>query len=224
MSNILSGNLPTTYTIRPLEHSDIDAIAKMEMAVWHDYYRQYPFYDLVCDSVTPENIAQSWASFLDSQRPYSGGMVTGDDRCAFAAWQDAAPIGVAAASAYRPDTWPEVDQLLTDRFGALPKLAKFQNLYVAPAARGQRIGTHLALVRARTMLERGYTGLFLTTFADAHRTNAYHQKQGLERVHTYLSLQRYKGGARVPIACFLHTDLHALHDRWQKRLTSQADA
>lgn len=199
-------------TIRPMSTADIPAVVPVEHAVWHAYYRQYPFYDTIADSVTPESLTQDWQAFFADSGDTS--LVTGHDRVAFVACDGEKIVGVAAASAYVPGKWPVVDDMLRRPDGSLTRTAKFQNLYVDAAYRGRGIGKQLSLARADAMLAKGYEALFMTAFDGAMKTISFHRKNGLQQVHAYESLQSFKDGQHMRILCFLHKDLKA----WREKL------
>lgn len=209
--------------------ADIPAVVPMEHRVWHDYYRQYPFYDTIAESVTHESLTQDWNAFFtpedtadrqsvsacEGETAPQPTLVTGHDRVAYVACEGDTIVGVAAASAYVEGKWPAVDALLRKPDGSLTKTAKFQNLYIDAAYRRQGIGKLLSRARAGAMLEKGYESLFITVFDGATHTIAYHEKNGLTQVHEYESLQTFKDGRHLRILCFLHQDLrewnHALN-------------
>ena len=184
----------------------------MQLQAWHEYYKQYPFYKIVASSVTLESLRRDWQLFIEAAPAQAGALISGGDKQAFVAVYNRAIVGVGAVSAYIEGKWPQVDQLLHRLHGGLPKVAKFQELYVDAKMRGCGIGHHLSIVRADAMLELGYSAIFLTTYADAHKTNEFHQKNNLQRVCDYMSLQTFADGQRVSIACFLNTDLRAYRD------------
>ncbi len=213
------------FIIKPLEAEYIDALVQMEHAAWHEYYQQYPIYALIKDSVTIESLTADWHEFISEERDTSGPLITGQDRKAYIALlEDETILGVGAVSAYKEQTWPEVDALLQTPEGAITKTAKFQNLYINHAHRGSAVGHYLGVVRADYMLEKGYEACFLTTYLDADKTTKYHLKNGMELVHHYESKQTYgPNQERATIGCFLNKDLRALRDTWQAYIdTKQA--
>lgn len=218
------GFLIMDFSVGVLQEQDIDAVTKMEVAAWHEYYSQYEtLYDVIKNSVTHETVSKGWHDFLKAEDGYEGKMVTGNDRAAYVAFYKGQPVGIGAVSAYKHgvDVWNPVDDYIRQQDGSLPKLAKYQNLYVGADHRGQGVGHHLNIVRADYMLDRGYTGLFLAPYADATKTMEFHRKNGLEHVHDYMSLSTYKDGKSVKIACCVNLDLRAIRAHWQKQLAGK---
>lgn len=210
--------------IRPLEVGDIAALAPVECAAWHDAYQSYDFYAAVAPSVTEEKVAKNWRDFLSAEEDeaHTLGLVSGGDRVAMVALDGKRMVGAGAASSYKEGVWQPVDALLKERNGgALPKVAKFQSLYIDPQYRGQRIGPQLGVARAKMLLAKGYTQMMTTTYAEAAHANAYHAKHGLEKVYAYDSHTQYAGGVRVKIACWLHEDLEALCATWEGLLAAK---
>lgn len=198
--------------IREMKASDIPAIVGMEHEAWHEYYSQYEFYDVIKSSVTQQSIADDWSEFISNESQTSGPLITAGDRYAYVALLDGQPIGVGACCAYKENTWIPIDDILRQENGNIRKAAKFQNLYIHPKHRGKGVGHHLAIVRADKMLDLGYEALFMTTYADATRTNQYHLKCGMKHIYDYESLQSYKSGEKAMISCFLHEDLRGYRD------------
>ena len=199
--------------VRPMLNSDIPAVVPMEHDAWHQYYSQYPIYQVIKDSVTLEGLTKDWEEFLELSRQTTGPLVVGQDRQAFVATVDGKVAGVGAVSSYVEGKWPEVDALLRGADGKVRKTAKFQELYVHQSMRGKGLGHHLSITRADAMLEKGYAAIFLTTYADAELTTVFHEKNGLKKVHEYMSMQTYADGKRARIGCFLDKDLHAYRER-----------
>ncbi len=213
-SNMPEKSLLPNLLLRPMAPDDIPDVVAMEHTAWHEYYRQYhALYDLIQESVTPESLTKDWQAFFGiSSNGDKTSMVIGQERCAYVAEYQGKIAAVGAASAYRRHVWPEVDALLEQPDGTTLKPAKFQELYVAPTLRKQGIGHALAYLRGMHMLHAGFNALFLTVYADAEKTIQYHLKNGLKQVHSYPSLQRFKEGKTVEIACFLHPSLQSYTD------------
>lgn len=211
-------------TIRPLLDTDIAVVAQMEHAAWHQYYSQYSIYEIIKDSVSLEGLLKEWREFLEPANQTTGPLIVGQDRHALVAIVQGQIAAIGAVSGYVQGKWPEVDAMLRSPGGALQKTAKFQELYVRPNMRGKGLGHHLSIARADLMLEKGYSAIFLTTFADAHRTIDFHEKNGLAKVHEYMSLQTYDGNKQVRIACFLDKNLQAYRDRLANELTAKIGA
>lgn len=207
-------------TVRPLKAKDILAVAKMEVDAWHDYYSQYTaLYDIIQDSVTLEGQIKEWGNFISSDKA-DNKMITGDNRRAFVALLDDRPVGIGAVSAYTYgiEALKPVDEYLKNEDGTYPKIAKYQNLYVHKDHRGRRIGAHLNVARADYMLGNGYTGMYIAPYADASKTMAYHTKNGLEKVHEYMSISTFRNGQRAKIACMVNLDLQAMRDSWADKI------
>jgi GNAT superfamily N-acetyltransferase len=207
-------------TVRPLEDPDIPAVAEMEVAAWHEYYSQYTeLYDIIQDSVTLEGQIKEWTNFIGAGEA-DNKMITGDDRRAFVALIEDQPVGIGAVSSYTygVEVLKSVDEHLQNEDGSSPKIAKYQNLYVHQDHRGKRIGAHLNIARADYMLEKGYTGMYMAPYADATKTMAYHTKNGLEKVHEYMSLSTYRNGQRAKIACMVNLDLQTMRDGWAAKI------
>jgi GNAT superfamily N-acetyltransferase len=210
-----------SIVIRPLEKQDIKTVAAMEVAAWHEYYSQYAdLYEVIRDSVTLEGQIKEWHNFISADEA-DNKMITGDDRRAFVALIDDEPVGIGAVSAYTygVETLKPVDDYLQNEDESCPKIAKYQNLYVHQDHRGKRIGAHLNIARADYMLDKGYTGMYIAPYADATKTMAYHTKNGLEKIHEYMSISTYRNGKRAKIACMLNLDLQAMRDGWAKKLS-----
>lgn len=199
--------------IRPLQESDLPEVVRIEHQAWHEYYQQYPLYQLIKDSVTEKILFEDWRKFLTTGTASHTSLVVGDERKAYIALLDGDVVGVGAVSSYVEGRWPPVDELLRGPDGKVRKTAKFQELYIKPEMRRHGVGRYLSLARADYMLSRGYSALFLTTYADAYKTNEYHLKNGLKLVHEYMSIQTFANGERAKIACFLEPDLKAFRDR-----------
>jgi|GEM_PF-3292414 len=213
-----------SFNVRTLQEQDIDALSDMEVAAWHEYYSQYEeLYGIIKDSVTTENVAKDWRAFLEGANEYEGKMVTGDDRKAYVALHDGQPIGIGAVSAYKHgvDVWAPVDDYIRREDGTLPKMAKYQNLYVQADHRGKGVGHYLNIARADYMLAKGYEAIFLAPYADATKTMHFHNKNGLKTVHEYMSLSSFADGKRVKIACCVNLSLRDMRDHWQKQLDAK---
>lgn len=207
-------SIDTPYLeIRPLIESDLPEVVNIEHASWHEYYCQYPIYKIIKSSVTESILLDDWKKFLAEGTPQLTSLIVGQMRRAYVAILGGKIVGVGAVSSYVENKWPVVDELLRQPDGNIKKTAKFQELYIKPEVRRHGIGRHLSIVRADYMLKHGCQALFLTTYADATKTNEYHLKNGLTKVHEYLSLQTYENGARAKIACFLDPDLKSYRDR-----------
>jgi GNAT superfamily N-acetyltransferase len=216
----------TEINIRELEKDDVDAVATMEVAAWHEYYSQYKnLYNTIKTSVSIENITKDWHDFLDQSAQYDGKMVTGEERKAYIAVLDGAPIGIGAVTSFKDgvEAWQPVYDLIRRDDGTLPKLAKYQNLYVHPDHRGHAVGHYLNLARADYMLGRGYTGIYLAPYAAATKTMAFHEKNGLVKIHEYDSLSVFENGKRARIACMINLDLQAMRDHWQNQLSRKLE-
>ena len=210
---------PTQHLIiKELTKQDVSAVVRIQNESWHQYYSQYPIYSVIKETVTEESLAEDWNRFLSDSTAEHSSLVVGSDRCAFVALVDAAIVGVAAASSYVEGKWPPVDELLRGADGKLTKTAKFQELYVKAEMRRYGVGRHLSVARADAMLAKGYSAIFLATYADAHLTTEYHLKNGLKLVHEYMSLQTFSEGRKVKIACFLDPDLLGYRNRLQAAL------
>lgn len=216
----------TDYSLKQLEESDIEATAAMQHEAWHQYYSQYPdLYALIKSSSSLEDIQNDLKTFTGNQQNNS--MVTGDDGLAYIVLHSGKPVGVGAVSAYKHGVpvWKPVDDYIKHDDGSLPRLAKYQSLYVDADYRGKGIGHYLNIARADYMLGKGYTGIFLAPFADATKTMAFHAKNNLYHVCDYMSLSTYGADhQRVKIACFVNTDLAGMRDHWQKQLDEKLSA
>jgi len=217
-SEVMDSRKLKNLQIRPLRVDDLVDVVELEYLAWHDYYQQYSIYSLIKDSVTREGLFASWKQFISSGGGESSRMVVGGDRRAFVALLEDKLVGVAAASSYVEGKWPVVDELLRGVDGSITKTSKFQELYISPEVRGLGVGKRLSIARADAMLKEGYRALFLTTYAAATRTNQYHLKNGLEHVHEYQSIERFKDGKRVQIACFFHPNLEQYRDDLKARI------
>lgn len=212
-------SIDTPYLeIRPLIESDLPEVVNIEHASWHEYYCQYPIYQIIKGSVTEAILLDDWKKFLAQGSPQQTSLVVGHTRHAYVAILNGEVVGVGAVSSYVENKWTAVDELLRQPDGRIKKTAKFQELYIKPEVRRHGIGRHLSIIRADYMLQHDYEALFLTTYADAEKTNEYHLKNGLTKVHEYLSMQVYENGERVKIACFLDLDLKNYRDRLEQVL------
>jgi len=210
---------PTQPDIRPLTEGDLREVVELQFRSWHEYYRQYPvLYNTIKNSVTEASLLEGWQVFTGQRSAGEARMVIGDERRAYVAVLDGEIVGAGGVSSYVEGKWPVVDELLRRADGELRKTAKFQELYIKPEIRRHGIGRQLSIARADTMLNSGYESLFLTTYAEAEKTNDYHLKNGLKKVHEYMSMEQFEGGARVKIACFLHLDLLEYRNRLQAKL------
>jgi len=204
--------------IRSLRKDDLERVVELQFYSWHEYYQQYSIYDLIKDSVTRDSLRAGWQPFLGAGSAEGSRLVIGAERRAFVAVLAKEIVGVGAASSYVEGKWPVVDSLLKDSQGRIEKTAKFQELYILPELRSHGLGRRLSLVRAEIMLDLGYKALFLTTYAEAEKTNQYHLKNGLEKVHEYMSIEKFKDEKRVKIACFLHRDLEKYRNSLKAKL------
>lgn len=205
-----------------MQLDDIERVSLMQYSAWHEYYSQYvDLYRVISGAVTQKGLHNEWTAFLDPTVRSDSGLISGGDKHAFIALIDDEVVGVGAVSAYVEGKWPEVDNILRLENGELPKVAKFQDLYISADRRGSGLGHQLTLVRADTMLSLGYSAIFLTTYADAHKSNQFHLKTNLTRVHDYISMQTFAEGQRVKIACFLNTDLKNYRDCLEQHLLNR---